>query len=233
MQVRDAPESGKLIGRAITLQVMNFRLQMLTNLISTRKYQGSDSLVSGLSVLLMIVMKPTEIATAKPAPQQDRAARSGGGRKPSASVKLGRLSGLLGYHLRRAEVFAFQNFAHHLSEHGISPGQLGVLLLVEANPGTNQTRIGKAIGIDRSTLVTIIDALEKRGLIRREPSPTDRRSHALFLSDAAAATGQVSGAAFLDQIRPRLEAHEAEIARNLTTAEQVQLKDLLSRIATP
>ena len=98
------------------------------------------------------------------------------------AVDLGHLSALLGYHLRRAEVFAFQNFAAHLGADGVSPGQLGVLLLVEANPGSNQTRIGKALGIDRSTLVSIIDMLEKRGLIRREPSPTDRRSHALVLS---------------------------------------------------
>ena len=100
-----------------------------------------------------------------------------------------------------------------------------MLLLVEANPGSNQTRIGKALGIDRSTLVSIIDMLEKRGLIRREPSPTDRRSHALVLS--------VEGAAFLRAIRPRLDAHEAEIARNLSAAERAQLRDLLQRLVLP
>jgi len=148
-------------------------------------------------------------------------------------VKLGNLAGLLGYYLRRAEVFAFQNFAAHLGPQargdGVSPGQLGVLLLVEANPGMNQTRIGKAIGIDRSTLVSMIDALEKRGLIRREPSPTDRRSHALYLTD----NGPEHGKSFLKKIRPYLRAHENEIARNLTAEEQVQLMDLLRRIATP
>ena len=138
-------------------------------------------------------------------------------------LDLGRLASLLGYRLRRAEVFAFQNFAAHLGGDGISPGQLGVLLLVEANPGSNQTRIGKALGIDRSTLVSIIDMLEKRGLIRREPSPTDRRSHALMLSD--------EGAGFLRAIRPRLDAHEAEIARNLSAAERAQIIDLLQRLA--
>ena len=141
------------------------------------------------------------------------------------AVDLGHLSALLGYHLRRAEVFAFQNFAAHLGNDGVSPGQLGVLLLVEANPGSNQTRIGKALGIDRSTLVSIIDMIEKRGLIRREPSPTDRRSHALVLS--------VEGAAFLRAIRPRLDAHEAEIARNLSAAERAQLRDMLQRLVLP
>lgn len=155
----------------------------------------------------------------------------------SDRVNLGDLSGLLGYFLRRAEVFAFQSFAAHLGPgasqvsegEGISPGQLGVLLLVEANPGTNQTRIGKAIGIDRSTLVSMIDALETRGLIRREPSPTDRRSHALHLTDR----GNDSGAGFLKKIRPLLNAHEAEIARNLSAPERAQLMTLLARVVTP
>ena len=141
------------------------------------------------------------------------------------TVDLGHLAALLGYRLRRAEVFVFQNFAAHLGADGIGPGQLGVLLLVQANPGSNQTRIGKALGIDRSTLVSMIDTLEKRGLIRREPSPTDRRSHALMLSE--------EGAAFLRAIRPRLDAHEAEIARNLSAAERAQLIDLLKRLAAP
>ena len=152
-------------------------------------------------------------------------AESGTAPSEKEALDIGHLSALLGYHLRRAEVFAFQNFAAHLGADGVSPGQLGVLLLVEANPGSNQTRIGKALGIDRSTLVSIIDMLEKRGLIRREPSPTDRRSHALVLSDG--------GSAFLRAIRPRLDAHEAEIARNLSAAERAQLRDLLRRLVLP
>ena len=152
-------------------------------------------------------------------------AESGTAPSEKEALDIGHLRALLGYHLRRAEVFAFQNFAAHLGADGVSPGQLGVLLLVEANPGSNQTRIGKALGIDRSTLVSIIDMLEKRGLIRREPSPTDRRSHALVLSDG--------GSAFLRAIRPRLDAHEAEIARNLSAAERAQLRDFLRRLVLP
>ncbi|MXW90391.1 MAG: winged helix-turn-helix transcriptional regulator [Rhodospirillaceae bacterium] len=161
---------------------------------------------------------------AAPAPSETGPAAPGSAAGRDA-VDLGRLAGLLGYHLRRAEVFAFQNFAAHLGADGIGPGQLGVLLLVQANPGSNQTRIGRALGIDRSTLVSIVDALEARGLVRREPSPTDRRSHALVLT--------ADGGAFLRAIRPRLDAHEAEIARGLTPAERAQLIDMLQRLAAP
>jgi DNA-binding MarR family transcriptional regulator len=138
----------------------------------------------------------------------------------------GLLEDLLGYHLRRAEVFAFQSFGATGPGHeGISPGQLGVLLMVQANPGINQTGAGRALGIDRSTLVSIIDALEGRELIERTPSPTDRRSHALLVT--------AKGEAFLKRVRPRLDAHEAELVRHLSAEERTALIDLLRRIVSP
>lgn len=134
----------------------------------------------------------------------------------------GRLAGLLGYHLRRAEVFAFQSFTTALAGDQVSPGLLGVLLLVQVNPGINQTRVGKSLGIDRSTLVSIIDSMEERDLIERRASPTDRRSHALYLTE--------TGLAFLEDISPRLQAHEADIASNLTDEERETLIGLLEKL---
>lgn len=156
-------------------------------------------------------------------------ARSRGGDEPDerpaaeAEPARGRLEGLLGYYLRRADVFTFQSFNAHLAEDRVSPGQMGVLLMCEANPGINQTRLGKALGIDRSTLVAMIDTLEGRSLVARTPSAVDRRSHALRLTR--------QGEAFLKALQPRLARHEAELARNLTVAERRQLMDLLARIA--
>ena len=143
--------------------------------------------------------------------------------RADAEPNRGRLLGLLGYFLRRADVFTFQNFNAHMAEDRISPGQLGVLLMCEANVGINQTRLGKALGIDRSTLVAMIDLLESRGLVARTPSAIDRRSHALKLTR--------TGDAFLKAMQPRLARHEAELVRNLSAAERRQLIDLLARIA--
>jgi DNA-binding MarR family transcriptional regulator len=142
-----------------------------------------------------------------------------------AEVDRGFLGALIGYHLRRADVFAIQSFTRHMAEDGISPGQLGVLLLVDANPGINQTRVGRSLGIDRSTLVSIIDGLEARDLLQRTPSPTDRRSHALIVT--------ATGMTFLADLRPRLTTHEAELARNLSKDEVATLVALLDRIVEP
>ncbi|MBT3373133.1 MAG: MarR family transcriptional regulator [Rhodospirillaceae bacterium] len=135
------------------------------------------------------------------------------------------LPGLIGYNLRKAQAAAFQNFTESLKGCDITPGQFGVLVLIEANSGLNQTRLGKAVGIDRSTVVAVIDRLEGRGLVDRLPAPSDRRSYALHLSD--------QGRALLHQARDLVVAHEARVAKNLNAAEQTQLIELLSRIGGP
>jgi DNA-binding MarR family transcriptional regulator len=141
------------------------------------------------------------------------------------TIVYGDLHDLLGYHLRRAQVAVFQNFAEVLNGAGedrISPGQVGVLVLVRENPGVNQTRLGNALGIDRSTLVAVIDRLEARGLLKRTPSPRDRRSHALVLTRA--------GRSYIDGMMPRLLDHERRIAMRLTQKERATLIDLLQRV---
>jgi DNA-binding MarR family transcriptional regulator len=142
--------------------------------------------------------------------------------KPRA-VRLGILDGLIGYHLRRAQVAFYQHFAATAGAQGVTPGQLGVLAVIDANPGLSQTRLGSALGIDRSTVVGVIDGLERRGLVTRGVAPNDRRSHALRLAD--------KGVELLRRLEDAVRAHEGQIARGLTQAERRQLIELLRRIA--
>jgi DNA-binding MarR family transcriptional regulator len=147
----------------------------------------------------------------------DKPERSGNG------VALGMLTSLLGYHLRRAQVAVFQDFTRTTGAADITPGQFGVLTVIEANPGLSQTQLGNALGIDRSTVVAVIDRLETRGLVVRAAQPNDRRSHALKLSPA--------GIELRRRVEDMVRAHERHIARGLSAAEKVQLVQLLDRIA--
>ena len=96
------------------------------------------------------------------------------------------LPSLIGYNLRQAQTAVFQDFSESLKDCNITPGQFGVLVLIAANTGLNQTSLGNALGIDRSTVVAVIDKLEGRGLVERSPAPKDRRSYALRLSEQGA-----------------------------------------------
>jgi DNA-binding MarR family transcriptional regulator len=149
--------------------------------------------------------------------QEDAADAAPNGRK------LGLLPGLLGYHLRRAQVAAFQNFREALAAFDVTPGRFGVLQVIAANSGLSQSELGAVLGIDRSTVVAVIDRLERAGLVRRLPAPNDRRSHALALSEGGAAT--------LAELERRVLAHERDIAGDLSEAERATLIALLRRVA--
>ena len=57
-----------------------------------------------------------------------------------------------------------------------------VLVIVNANPGLAQSEVADVVGIEPARLVRVLDELERRGLIQRMRSTSDRRSHALFLT---------------------------------------------------
>lgn len=140
-------------------------------------------------------------------------------------LRMGILPDLLAYHLRCAHVAVFQHFNRTLGVHGISGPQFGTLLLIEANPGVSQSSIAEALRFDRSTLVQIIDRLEDRDLVKREPSAQDRRSHALRL------TGD--GAALLGELKALSDRHEGIVADTLSADERKELLSLLERLHTP
>jgi len=140
-----------------------------------------------------------------------------------APVQLGRLEQLLGYSLRRAQVRVFQDFEAEMQELGLTPGQLGALFLIEANRGLSQSELGAALGIDRSSVVPLIDRLQKRGWVRRAARASDRRAHALELAPA--------GVTLLARLMPRLEAHETRIAAGLLPGERKRLFELLAKMA--
>lgn len=108
--------------------------------------------------------------------------------------------------------------------HGLSPGRLGIMVLIDTNPGLTQSRLAEAVRRDRSTMVAVLDELEGRGLIERRKGE-DRRTNGLRLTR--------SGKAFLAGAMRRVYAHERRIAARLTARERVQLLDLLERLAAP
>jgi DNA-binding MarR family transcriptional regulator len=117
----------------------------------------------------------------------------------------------------------FQNFTEVVGASELTPGQFGVLTVIDANPGLSQTQLGGALGIDRSTVVAVIDRLEQRQLVLRHTAPHDRRSHALHLS--------AEGKATLARLIERVRIHEQAITRDLTESERAQLIALLQRVA--
>ena len=141
---------------------------------------------------------------------------------PEDGVELGVLADLAGYHLRRASGAFAADFVRALDGTGMRQVLFGILSVVAANPDINQGAVGRALGIQRANMVSLINELVDAALIERRVSPGDRRAFALRLSAA--------GQAKLDDCIARIRAHEEEMLSDLDAAERAQLIALLTRI---
>jgi DNA-binding MarR family transcriptional regulator len=101
----------------------------------------------------------------------------------ASPIDLGPLPELVGYMLRRAQLAVFQDFWRGYEPFDIRPAQYAVLLIIERNPGLRQSQVSSALNIKRANLVALLDSLERRGLAKRVPVETDRRSYALHLTE--------------------------------------------------
>ena len=137
-------------------------------------------------------------------------------------VDRGVLTGLIGFHLRLAQIAVFRDFATTLGALDVTPGVFAVLVLIDSNAGLKQTELANAVGLDRSSMVPVIDNLERRGLVRRLAVATDRRVNALRLT--------AEGTALLKMAKRLVTAHEARLAENLGAGERVALVSMLDRI---
>ncbi len=68
--------------------------------------------------------------------------------------------------------------------HGISGPQRFALRLIGARPGVTPRDLASALHLHASTITGIIQRLEHRRLVRREPNPTDGRVSHLYLTAA-------------------------------------------------
>ena len=86
---------------------------------------------------------------------------------PPEAISFGMLPELIGYRLRIAQIGIFRDFCTSVGEAEITPTLFGVLVLIDANPGMKQTQLADAIQLDRSSVVSVLDKLEARGLVER------------------------------------------------------------------
>jgi DNA-binding MarR family transcriptional regulator len=108
-----------------------------------------------------------------------------------------------------------------LEPFGIEPRQFALLNQVELREGMSQQAIADSIGIPKSRMVAIVDALEKRDLVERRRG--DRRTHAIYLTDR--------GNELLRQTRRAAMEHDADLTGGLSTKEREQLVTLLRKLA--
>lgn len=143
-------------------------------------------------------------------------------KKPVAALDLGLLPKLVGYQLRMAQVALFRDFAQGPGRYDVTPGLFGVLVIIEANRDLKQSELARATHLDRSTVVTVIDNLERRGLVERRAALNDRRSNAIRLT--------ADGASLLRKLKRQVHQHEKRLLQHFSAAEREDFLGLLQKV---
>jgi DNA-binding MarR family transcriptional regulator len=132
------------------------------------------------------------------------------------------LRSLLGFLLKRAHNDHQAIQAPALESHEIDGRFLAVLTVVSELGPAPQQRLVELLNVDRTTMVALVDKLEQKGLVSRNPDPHDRRAYLISITRRG------------KQIRRRAQAAaddaEREFLRNLSEAERQQFLSLLQKL---
>jgi DNA-binding MarR family transcriptional regulator len=122
---------------------------------------------------------------------------------------------------RRAvgERMAQESWAH---EAGFRPGCIGVLQVVAAREPVSQREVSEMLLLDPSDLVTLVDILERAGLVERRRDPADRRRYALEVTPR----GQLA----VVRLREINRETNEELLAPLDEQERKQLAELIRRV---
>lgn len=129
----------------------------------------------------------------------------------------------VGFTLSQLGFATSRRFGEIVATLGLEPRHFALLRAVRAADGQSQQAIAERLRIPASTMVALIDYLEREGLLERRPHPTDRRSRRLHLTD--------EGTEVLDQATTLGAEWEEAICANLSAAERETLLGLLERVA--
>lgn len=135
------------------------------------------------------------------------------------------LRSFFGYNMKRAFNTVQTDVNRALAPFGLRMVTFSALVIIVDNPGLRQSQLADVLSIERPNLVLIVDDLEKRGLISRNPAPKDRRAYAL---DPTEEGRRLCTAALL-----AVREHDLRMTRRLNPFEQDILIPMLQRIENP
>jgi DNA-binding MarR family transcriptional regulator len=154
-----------------------------------------------------------------------------GGGKPKASTPLGdrkrvveeQIAPGLWYYNWRISLEANSLLERALAPLGLRPREFWLLAIAGAGD-ISQQRMAELCGLDPSSLVAVLDGLEKRGWLRRRRNPSDRRMQWVQRTEA--------GDHLVAQARPRAQRAEAQQISVLSPAQQRQLIAAMHKLVT-
>ncbi len=143
-------------------------------------------------------------------------------RKPPGLVEPAGLEASTGYLLARVGSNSRRLWARTLLEEDLTPHHYSALIALDHLGAMSQQQLSRLVGIDPRNAVPVIDQLQARALLARNPDPTDRRRHAVTLT--------ATGSTLLARLRDAAEDAEERLLTPLTTTERRSLHALLTKL---
>jgi DNA-binding MarR family transcriptional regulator len=130
-----------------------------------------------------------------------------------------------GHLIRRCLQLHGTLFAEHTNGYGITSPQWAAIRALHECPGVEQAKLAELIAYDRSTIGTMVDRLEAKGLVERSADAADRRLKRLNLTPA--------GHVLFEKLHERVRAVSTRFVAPLSKSETEQLLSLLERLLEP
>jgi DNA-binding MarR family transcriptional regulator len=130
----------------------------------------------------------------------------------------------LGYLLKHAQLHLSELTGKALEPYGIGGRQLAVLIAIDDALPQSQQEIARRLDVDRTSMVALVDELERKGLAERRSATSDRRKNVIVLT-----------AAGKDTLRKATEASDAaehELLGRLSDAEAATFRQMLQTIVS-
>jgi DNA-binding MarR family transcriptional regulator len=128
----------------------------------------------------------------------------------------------LGFLLKHAQAGLSSLTAPALAVIDLDGRQFAVLAEIGARGPIAQQRVSEALRVDRTTIVALVDELERKGLVERKRDPSDRRAYAVELTPKGRRT--------LERALTVVGAAEREFLGSLSEADRRRLRELLARV---
>jgi DNA-binding MarR family transcriptional regulator len=132
------------------------------------------------------------------------------------------LETLLGYNASRAAHTLVSHFIRGVGSFELRTVDFSVLSVIGRWPGVTSRQLCQQLNVLPPNMVVLLRELDKRGLIERQPHPTDRRAVGLLLS--------TSGKALMKKAEKAASAADAQGTAHLSPAERKTLARLLQKI---
>ena len=129
----------------------------------------------------------------------------------------------LSFLLKHAFALLDQATERELARLSVTGREFAVLTLVDAEGPASQQKLARRLGVDRTTMVALIDALEEKRLVSRRRDPSDRRAYIVEATPAGHKT--------LQEALKTVKLAEQQALASLTATESAAFKHTLQRLA--